>query len=257
MKSEEGSQPVLSVLSQPRVIIALLSATMGAYSIGTIEATLSPYLEHLSMDVKVIAMTFLTMSLCSVLGTPLCGLLCDGKMSPWIVTSCGFLLMFLCFAFLGPAPYLPMDPTIYSVQGALVLQGLGSAGVLVASFVCALQAAVTTHDNTQVQAVVSGLFTAAFAFGNFWGPTVSGILYDAVGFRYNCLVLQGFILLFIIFNIVSYILTYNNRHLVRPDIETMQSTTTQLTQTPDIIPPMSCQRDQGDKSQRDGESRQV
>ena len=60
MKSEEGSQPVLGVLSQPRVVIALLSATMGAYSIGTIEATLSPYLELLNMDVKVIAMTFLT-----------------------------------------------------------------------------------------------------------------------------------------------------------------------------------------------------
>ena len=256
MKSEEGSQPVLGVLSQPRVVIALLSATMGAYSIGTIEATLSPYLEHLNMDVKVIAMTFLTMSLCSVLGTPLCGLLCDGKVSPWIVTSCGFLLMFLCFAFLGPAPYLPIDPTIYSVQGALVLQGLGSAGVLVASFVCALQAAVTTQDNMQVQAVVSGLFTAAFAFGNFWGPTVSGILYDAVGFRYNCLVIQGLLFVFIIFNIVSYILTHKNRSLVKPDIEIMQSTTTQLTKTPDIIP-TTIYQDQDYRNKRDGESRHV
>ena len=73
MKSTEASQPVLSVLSHPRVIIALLTATMGAYSIGTVEATLSPYLEHMGLDVKLIAIAFLVMSLCSVVATPVFG----------------------------------------------------------------------------------------------------------------------------------------------------------------------------------------
>ena len=45
-----------------------------------------------------------------------------------------------------------------------------------------------THH--QVQSLVSGLFTSAFALGNFTGPTLSGILYDSIGFGYNCLVVQ-------------------------------------------------------------------
>ena len=39
--------------------------------------------------------------------------------------------------------------------------------------------------------MVAGLFTSLFAFGNFLGPTVSGVLYDAIGFQYNMIVLQA------------------------------------------------------------------
>ena len=38
---------------------------------------------------------------------------------------------------------------------------------------------------------MAGLFTSLFAFGNFLGPTVSGVLYDAIGFQYNMIVLQA------------------------------------------------------------------
>ena len=44
---------------------------------------------------------------------------------------------------------------------------------------------------TKVQSLVSGLFTSAFALGNFAGPTISGILYGTIGFSYNCLVIQA------------------------------------------------------------------
>ena len=200
MKSDEGSQPVLrSVLSNPRVMIALLTTSMGSYSIGTVEATLSPYLEHLGMEVKLIVVTFLLLSLCSVLGTPVCGWLCDGKVSPWLVSCSGCVLIFLCFAFLGPAPYLPLfQPSLYSVCASLAAQGLGSAAVLVASF-GSLQLAATTGllDSMEIQSVMSGLYTSAFAMGNFCGPTASGILYDTVGFSNNCLALQG--LIFVVF----------------------------------------------------------
>jgi MFS family permease len=34
---------------------------------------------------------------------------------------------------------------------------------------------------------VSGLWTSTFALGSFVGPSVAGILYDQVGFRYSTL----------------------------------------------------------------------
>ena len=57
-----------------------------------------------------------------------------------------------------------------------LIVGFGSAAVLVASFGCAQKAATSSGvpDSMEVQAVVSGLFTASFALGNFCGPTISG-----------------------------------------------------------------------------------
>ena len=59
--------------------MALLTSTVGAYSIGTVEATLSPFLETLGLPVTKMAVAFLVMSLCSVLATPIFGWLCDSK----------------------------------------------------------------------------------------------------------------------------------------------------------------------------------
>lgn len=38
-------------------------------------------------------------------------------------------------------------------------------------------------NNISTYGVISGLWTSTFAFGAFWGPTVSGFLYDKIGFR--------------------------------------------------------------------------
>merc|ERR1711962_116109 len=93
-----------------------------------------------------------------------------------------------------------------SVCGSLVAQGFGCAAVLVASFGCAQLAAVAAGfpESMEVQAVVSGLFTSSFALGNFCGPTISGVLYDAIGFEFNLLVLQGLVALIFALNMFSW-----------------------------------------------------
>jgi len=117
--------------------------------------------------------------------------------------------MFASFTFLGPAPYLKtvLDPSLLSVSLALVLQGFGTSALLVASFATAQQAAPGRNltESLEVQSLVSGLFTSAFALGNFTGPTLSGILYDSIGFGYNCLVVQGIVLVVAIANVVAYL----------------------------------------------------
>ena len=85
--SGEASQPVLTFLSNPRVIITLLTATMGAYSIGTVESTLFSFLEHMGLVVKLIAIVFLVMSFCSVVATPFFSWMSNGKISPLAAVS--------------------------------------------------------------------------------------------------------------------------------------------------------------------------
>lgn len=204
MEHGDVDLPVMKILSNPRVLIALATCTIGAYSVGTIEATLSPFLELMDLNVKQIAIAFLVMSLCSVLATPIFGWLCDSAFSPWIISGTGCVFMFVCYCFIGPVPYLAFfQPSFLTVCGSLVAQGFGCAAVLVASFGSAQVAAVAAgfSESMEIQAVVSGLFTSSFALGNFCGPTVSGILFDSIGFNWNCLVLQALVVIILFLNI--------------------------------------------------------
>lgn len=96
--------------------------------------------------------------------------------------------------------------------------------MLVASFGCAQKSAVISGlpESMEVQAVVSGLFTASFALGNFCGPTLSGIIYDQAGFSYNCLVLQLLVLVVLVLNTICYCCSSPSR----PDYEAIPDTPT-------------------------------
>ena len=107
----EASQSVLSLAARPAVTVALLTATVAAYTIGTVEATLSTFLEAsvAGVTVRTIAAAFLTMSLASVAATPLSGWLCDTRLCPWLVSCGGCLLMLACFTLLGPGKNIFID----------------------------------------------------------------------------------------------------------------------------------------------------
>ena len=81
-RSETGSRSVLSFLARPSITGALLTVTIAAYTIGTIEATLATFLRVIpGITVRKIAMVFLVMSLSSVVATPLAGWVCDSRLS--------------------------------------------------------------------------------------------------------------------------------------------------------------------------------
>jgi len=66
MEHGEDSMPVMKIFSNYRVLVSLATCTAGAYTIGSLEATLSPFLQQeLGLDVKHIAVCFLIMSICS------------------------------------------------------------------------------------------------------------------------------------------------------------------------------------------------
>jgi len=210
MEHGEDSMPVMKIFSNYRVLVSLATCTAGAYTIGSLEATLSPFLQQeLGLDVKHIAVCFLIMSICSVVATPLFGWLCDAAISPWCISASGAVLIFICFGLIGPVPYFPFfDASFGSVSGSLILQGFGSSALLVASFGAAQLAAVEAGfpETMEVQAVVSGLFTSSFALGNFCGPTISGIMYDLITFKNNAMIVQAIVVVVALLNVVCAVL---------------------------------------------------
>lgn len=66
-----------------------------------------------------------------------------------------------------------------------MIEGFGLAAVLVSSFTDALRTGVRhgLPDNIGTYGLVSGLWASTFALGAFFGPSISGMLYDSIGFR--------------------------------------------------------------------------
>ena len=92
-------------------------------------------------------------------------------------------LLLITFLLIGPAPYLPLSPSIELTLPSLVTQGAGSAACIVSTYSSCLRATLNIPGYSRTattSAVVSGLWTSVFAFGNFLGPTLSGILYEEV-----------------------------------------------------------------------------
>lgn len=71
------------------------------------------------------------------------------------------------------------------VIAGLMFHGMGIGLLLVSTFSDALKTAFRHGfaESLETYGIVSGLWTSIFAFGAFVGPSVSGALYDAIGFR--------------------------------------------------------------------------
>ena len=74
----------------------------------------------------------------------------------------------------------------------MVLLGLGTAALLVASFSGAQKAAMEANKLSEddIHAAISGIWTSAFALGNFIGPTFGGLLVDGYNFETTTTVFQ-------------------------------------------------------------------
>ena len=66
-------------------------------------------------------------------------------------------------------------------------QGAGSAMVVVATYSWCLRSTLASTDlpeTVSTFSLVSGLWTSAFALGNFAGPSLAGVIYEQV-YRYR------------------------------------------------------------------------
>lgn len=115
----------------------------------------------------------------------------------------GHLLLLSSFTLIGPAPWLIPSPCLPLTICALFIQGAGSATVVVSSYSACLLSTLSIPspnypDSVSTFSLVSGVWTSAFALGNFVGPSIAGVLYDQVGFRWGTAPVQGVILLMVV-----------------------------------------------------------
>merc|ERR1712179_173724 len=122
------------------------------------------------------------------LPNPLWGWMAD-RYSPKIFIMIGSFLLTLGFIFIGPLPFTGLTPSYELCVFSVVVAGVGLGAQLVAAFSEAQKSAVVMGfpDDISTYSMISSIWTSAFALGAFVGPTVSGALFDAVGFEWSTL----------------------------------------------------------------------
>jgi len=176
---------LLDALRVPTIFISTYSLVCAAISIGFIQATLEPHLRQFGLSPVVMGLMFVVNGGIYAISAPVWGYLCDKKLPGKLVTAVGALLIAGSFVFLGPIRIVPF-PTTYEVCiAALVAHGVGFAAALVSGFSVAHREAILCGfpDNLDTYALISGLWTSAFAFGAFIGPTFAGVLVDKFSFK--------------------------------------------------------------------------
>lgn len=212
--TKEAESQISSELPSPRpllssfVFVTALVVTSGAaITFGFIESLLELYLDKtFDLTVTQIGFCFLGYAIAYTLFTILAGVLTDSKVKPWSMNIFGLFTSVVAFYLLAPPPYFPFEPNLYTTVGSLMLQGIGSASILVSSYSCALNAALAMPqfgDDVSTYSLVSSLWTASYALGNFIGPTTAGLLYDQVGFQWGCVAMQGLMVVMLIASLVS------------------------------------------------------
>ena len=124
--------------------------------------------------------------------TPLWGWLVDSHLQPEIISPVGNVLIIASMFLIGPVQYLNLLPNYELTELGLGLIGVGTAATLTATFALTQKHALLVLPNEEEDnsSIISGLWTSAFALGNFIGPTIGGPLVYYLGFSGTTPVLQ-------------------------------------------------------------------
>ncbi|XP_076456374.1 MFS-type transporter SLC18B1-like [Babylonia areolata] len=182
-RPKKGS--VLRLLTNPLVLVTIITTIAGSFCLGFLDPTLAPHLEQFDLSTAVVGLVFLVASAVYALTAPLWGYLSDNKGLSFTLVVAGNLVACVSFLLLGPSPLLPfLKHELWLVIVSLSLAGLGIGAALNCTLKCLVVGARQEgfEDNLDTFGLISGLFNSAFSLGTFIGPTVGSVIVEYYGF---------------------------------------------------------------------------
>ena len=202
----EALGKALKLLKEPSIIINGLVVFASSYGVGFLQAVLEPHVQTLNLTSIQIGTVFMVYGGAFAFASPFWGRLCDRTLTPYAVSVIGIVIIILSSFFLGPAPFLPMHLSLYSISISLVVYSFGLGATIVSSFSGLQKNAVTLGlpDEISTYALASGLWNSLFSLGLFIGPSVAGILYEIIGFPWASQTISFFNVILLLCLCVSY-----------------------------------------------------
>jgi len=240
----EGEKPSMKqALMKPSIAIALFKVMTAAASLGFLQTTLEPHLHDLKVNGHAltsfqVGALFMACGGTYGISLPLWGYLCDSTItrnSPKFVEVVGAVLIGSGFVVLGPMKGMPFHKSLVSIILGMTLHGFGLGASVVGGFSDAHKSAIRAGfpDTIDTYGLVSGLWTSVFAFGAFIGPTLGGILYDALTFKWALLFIVGMEVIAILLLVGFLVATWNEP---QASVDRSISTISESDEVPDIQP---------------------
>ncbi|XP_046990959.1 MFS-type transporter SLC18B1-like [Schistocerca americana] len=176
---------LMKILKVPAVVLDIICIIGTSMSMGFNSSTLEPHLREFKLPPFALGFVFIISGGIYALTAPFVGRLCDKRIYPKKLMAVGNILIIISFSLIGPAPFIPVPTKLWLCILGLIIHGFGIACTLVPCFIDALRSAVKwgMADDLTTYGLVSGIWAASFALGDFIGPSVAGVLFDTVGFR--------------------------------------------------------------------------
>ncbi|XP_076834856.1 MFS-type transporter SLC18B1-like isoform X2 [Brachyhypopomus gauderio] len=194
--------------SQVKIILICFVVFTLSSGIGFLDATLSLFaMEKFGLSAVSVGLLMIGMSLPYSAASPIFGIISDKYpfMRKWMVvvggmtTSVGFLL-------LGPVPFLHIQSQLWLTAVMMVVIGFSLCMTCIPTFTEML---ICAHENDfeeglSTLGLVSGLFTAVWSAGMFFGPTTGGYITQKLNFEWSAGV-QGMLTFLAAFLQIIYI----------------------------------------------------
>ncbi|KAG1666547.1 Fumarylacetoacetate hydrolase domain-containing protein 2 [Nymphon striatum] len=138
---------------------------------------------------------------------PLVGFIVDkkGYLTKKQMVIIGDLVIAFAFIFMGPAPFLHIDRSLWQLAGTLVLFLIGQCSAYVPSFgFCVDEARYSIFssfynrniklkdaDEAELKGMISGLMSTTSVVGAFIGPVLGGVFLDHFGWSWTAVILSA------------------------------------------------------------------
>lgn len=189
-ESPESPPSFWKLFKIPTVLISYYSVTAVAFSFGFLQPLLEPHLRQFDLPTLSVSFIFIVNGATYALTAVGWGYLADKQLNPKLLSGIGAVFIVTGFLLMGPAPFFPVKPALWLVIVSLMLHGIGSGAEYISAFLDCNQTVIRHGfpDNTETYGLVAGLWASGLALGSFLGPSLSGMLSAAVGFRNACMV---------------------------------------------------------------------
>ncbi|RXG60038.1 MFS-type transporter SLC18B1, partial [Armadillidium vulgare] len=191
------SKKILMMLRHLQVIIGVFAVFGFSTSIGIVISFLEPHLKSLHLSPFQLGSMFFCNALASSSSSFFWSIMCEKFGRSEYIVPFSALIVICGLILLGPAPYLPLDLSIYSTVSGLLIFGVGQGGLQVSAFSCINKGVHSANISQDIQSYgfISTIYTTSLALGLFVGPLIGGRLFDVIGFAWSCHIIIGYLLI--------------------------------------------------------------
>ncbi|TRY80689.1 hypothetical protein TCAL_09016 [Tigriopus californicus] len=200
------SLTLTAVAKSPKLFMPYVDNVINFVGYGFVEAMIEPHLSEAGATQIQVGYFFLIMGALYMVTTPVIGYTCDHIKSPILVSILGNLCMAVAFVFVGPLPWIPIEPSVNLLFGMGAWIGFSYTFCMVSTFSRAHNEAMKRgyNDDLPTYLILSGLWSTSFYFGNFAGPTVGGFLVETLDFRGSTIVYLALYVIMAMVDVAEY-----------------------------------------------------